>query len=437
MTRPLNHDANLSPRIFRASKLLDMPLKRVPIGAPTKKNCYASFHKIAFHGEFVTSAAFRDDLHKQGGRIRNEKASNKRSFAASLTASIEPHNSQSYTLVSMLRFALPVLGIYICSPLMSLVDTAFVGATSSSELAALSPATTMCDLTLFLFTFLGTATTGLVATAISRDSQKDVVEVFTPICVIVAADKEGIDGDFALCHCLGLGIAGAAWATTFSLWAFQAACGAKPEAPEGRLQVLQIWMLRWKGLLPPLRKLVRPPSMAELGPMGAYVGPLSFVVLTRVVGFASMSAFSVSLGTAALGAHQIAFSLFSFFAVFGECLSQTAQTMLPGLMHGPMRSVPKARKAVNSLFGVACTLGGATGILGASMMVVTPWLFTSDQLVIAELCRVAALLLLGLFTACCNIAMDGTLLARKNFSFIVATVCVTLTVQMSMLFANG
>ncbi|KAK3247329.1 hypothetical protein CYMTET_43172 [Cymbomonas tetramitiformis] len=418
MTRPLNHDANLSPRIFRASKLLDMPLKRVPIGAPTKKNCYASFHKIAFHGEFVTSAAFRDDLHKQGGRIRNEKASNKRSFAASLTASIEPHNSQSYTLVSMLRFALPVLGIYICSPLMSLVDTAFVGATSSSELAALSPATTMCDLTLFLFTFLGTATTGLVATAISRDSQKDVVEgvrvclfvaavfgvlltglltgftlpilsafgvtgavadaaatyvrvrclalplqlvamvcnaaaigvkdAISPLRITVFSALLNLAGDFALCHCLGLGIAGAAWATTFSLWAFQ---------------VLQIWMLRWKGLLPPLRKLVRPPSMAELGPMGAYVGPLSFVVLTRVVGFASMSAFSVSLGTAALGAHQIAFSLFSFFAVFGECLSQTAQTMLPGLMHGPMRSVPKARKAVNSLFGVACTLGGATGDL--------------------------------------------------------------------------
>jgi Na+-driven multidrug efflux pump len=37
----------------------------------------------------------------------------------------------------------PMLGVFICNPVMSLVDTAFVGASSSVELAALSPGTVL------------------------------------------------------------------------------------------------------------------------------------------------------------------------------------------------------------------------------------------------------------------------------------------------------
>jgi hypothetical protein len=36
-----------------------------------------------------------------------------------------------------------MLGVFICNPVMSLVDTAFVGASSSVELAALSPGTVL------------------------------------------------------------------------------------------------------------------------------------------------------------------------------------------------------------------------------------------------------------------------------------------------------
>jgi Na+-driven multidrug efflux pump len=37
----------------------------------------------------------------------------------------------------VLRFALPALGIWICNPLMSLIDTSVVGQTDSLQLAAL------------------------------------------------------------------------------------------------------------------------------------------------------------------------------------------------------------------------------------------------------------------------------------------------------------
>jgi Na+-driven multidrug efflux pump len=214
--------------------------------------------------------------------------------------------------VSVIKFAIPVLGIYICSPLMSLVDTAFVGAYSSVELAALSPGTVLCDLSLFLFTFLTAATTGLVANAMAKahtqtqhananndgegDSEgeskaearkvvhvclwtalacgilltallefatvpllklvglKDMAilhaattyvrirgfalplqlaamvcnavsigvrDTASPLKITLLSSALNLVGDFVMCSVLGCGIAGAAWATTASLWVYQ------------------------------------------------------------------------------------------------------------------------------------------------------------------------------------------------------------------------
>jgi hypothetical protein len=64
----------------------------------------------------------------------------------------------------MLGFAIPALGIYLTNPLMSNIDNAFVGRTvGTAGLAALSPATICTDQMLYLFSFLGRATTGIVA----------------------------------------------------------------------------------------------------------------------------------------------------------------------------------------------------------------------------------------------------------------------------------
>jgi Na+-driven multidrug efflux pump len=58
------------------------------------------------------------------------------------------------TLRTLLKFTLPTLGIWLASPIMSLVDTSVVGRKSAVELAALGPATNMCDTLLYIFYFL-------------------------------------------------------------------------------------------------------------------------------------------------------------------------------------------------------------------------------------------------------------------------------------------
>lgn len=74
------------------------------------------------------------------------------------------------TTRQLLKFYVPCLALWISGPLLSLVDTSFVGLSAASEggatqLAALGPATTFIDGSLYLFAFLNVATTNLFASA--------------------------------------------------------------------------------------------------------------------------------------------------------------------------------------------------------------------------------------------------------------------------------
>eukprot|EP00586_Coscinodiscus_wailesii_P018243 CAMPEP_0172491796 /NCGR_PEP_ID=MMETSP1066-20121228/22681_1 /TAXON_ID=671091 /ORGANISM="Coscinodiscus wailesii, Strain CCMP2513" /LENGTH=164 /DNA_ID=CAMNT_0013261023 /DNA_START=334 /DNA_END=824 /DNA_ORIENTATION=+ len=84
-----------------------------------------------------------------------------------------PLPSSSSSKRSMLSFAIPALGIFLSAPLLSNIDNAFVGRTTSgaSGLAALSPATVGTDQMLYLFSFLSRATTGLVSRAYNGDEK--------------------------------------------------------------------------------------------------------------------------------------------------------------------------------------------------------------------------------------------------------------------------
>ena len=73
------------------------------------------------------------------------------------------------------KFALPCLGLWIAGPLLSLVDTAFIGLSgspgqSAQQLAALGPATTFFDGATYLFAFLNVATTNLYSSALAKNN---------------------------------------------------------------------------------------------------------------------------------------------------------------------------------------------------------------------------------------------------------------------------
>lgn len=99
--------------------------------------------------------------------------------AASIPAPPPPTNR------ALSKFYFPCLALWISGPLLSLVDTSFIGlsakagavgaAGSAAQLAALGPATTFIDGSLYLFAFLNVATTNLYASALAKggDTKKN------------------------------------------------------------------------------------------------------------------------------------------------------------------------------------------------------------------------------------------------------------------------
>ena len=74
---------------------------------------------------------------------------------------------------AILKFAIPAIGVWLCSPLLSLIDTSAVGLLSgTSDQAALNPATTLTDYSALLLAFLYTATTNLASSAMTADRKK-------------------------------------------------------------------------------------------------------------------------------------------------------------------------------------------------------------------------------------------------------------------------
>lgn len=83
---------------------------------------------------------------------------------------------QSPSVGKILKFAIPAVGVWLCSPLLSLIDTAAVGILSgTAQQAALNPAVAVTDYAALLIAFMYTGTTNLVAAAWEKDKHANKV----------------------------------------------------------------------------------------------------------------------------------------------------------------------------------------------------------------------------------------------------------------------
>ena len=309
----------------------------------------------------------------------------------------------------MLRFAIPALGISMAGPLMSNIDNAFVGRLSgTTALAAMNPGCVLADYILYLFVFLPRATVGLIARARPRGEEAVREELgralsaalcvgvcltamyvfasplllramgvapelipeaasyarirgivawaalsqqvalsgllatrdsLTPLKVVATAALLNVTGDYLLCAWpLRLGVAGAAWATSVStMLGF----------------LLMIRALGKKGLLPSLKL----PTYENLKPLLEYARPLAVVIGTRFLSLTLMAMTAGTLGTAVQASYQVEMNVLVLFGLFGEPLSQTAQTILPSLLDAGEAGAARAKRAISNLLRISFSVG--------------------------------------------------------------------------------
>lgn len=95
---------------------------------------------------------------------------------SSQTTSSKTPMATAPSLWKILTFAIPAIGIWLCGPLLGVIDTSAVGLLSgTAQQAALSPAVAMTDFAAILVAFMYTATTNLVASVSSPQKKKNAL----------------------------------------------------------------------------------------------------------------------------------------------------------------------------------------------------------------------------------------------------------------------
>ncbi|KAI9127687.1 hypothetical protein K1719_000680 [Acacia pycnantha] len=372
----------------------------------------------------------------------------------------------------IIKFTGPATGLWICGPLMSLIDTAVIGQGSSIELAALGPATVVCDYTSYVFMFLSIATSNMVATALAKQDRGEVQHhisvllfiglacgfvmlLFTrlfgaatltafsgsknlhvvpaantyvqirglawpallvgwvaqsaslgmkdswgPLKALAAASVINGVGDIVLCIFLGHGIAGAAWATM---------------ASQVVASYMMIQTLNEKGYNAFAFSV---PSVQEICSILGLAAPVFVTMMSKVAFYSLLIYFSTSMGSHTMAAHHVMVQTFCMCTVWGEPLSQTAQSFMPELISGVNRSLEKARVLLKSLVIIGTTLGFLLGIVGTSVPWLFPNIFTPDQIVIQEMHKVLIPYFIALAVTPATHSLEGTLLAGRDLRFI-------------------
>ncbi|CAN6480946.1 unnamed protein product [Victoria cruziana] len=368
-------------------------------------------------------------------------------------------------------FAGPAAGLWICSPMMSLIDTAVVGQSSAVELAALGPGTVACDYMSFVFMFLSIATSNLVATSLARKDREEAQEhismllfvalvcgfgmffimklfgnqilsafigpknlhivpaassyiqirglawpavlvgmvaqsaslamkdSFGPLKVLIIASLVNGFGDIILCNFWHYGIAGAAWATMVSQF-----IGA----------ILMIDSLNKSGFSAFQLSI---PSPSELLQIVELAAPVFITMFSKVAFYSFLTYFATSMGTITLAAHQVMIGVYSMCGVWGEPLSQTAQSFMPELIYGVKRNLEKARMLLQSLVIIGIIAGCILATIGTVVPWLFPYVFTSDLGVINEMRTVLFPFSVAIMITPPTLSLEGTLLAGRDLGF--------------------
>ncbi len=383
------------------------------------------------------------------------------------------------------------------NPLLSNIDNMFVGrVTGTIGLAALSPATICTDQMLYLCSFLARATTGIVSASDDDKKQEaactplaasicvglflSLIYVFftpsmlnalkvrtelqplassyiyirgaiasaallqssclsvllaskdalTPLKIVAMAAIFNVCGDYLLCvRPFRLGCAGASAATA----------GATLISSFMLIRTLIQKKLLVTPIIPNFFRTAFTSGKEKWLELTTYAGPLLAITITRLSGFLVMQRTAMSLGVTQLAGYQLCINLLLFFLLFGEPLSQLSQTNLPSLLFPSNNSKVKndqitdLRKTLKSIITLASGTSIAVATVAFLMARFGSRFFSSDAAVLAITHQTAPAIFFAVATAIFTVALDGAMLASREFGFMFTCGISTFIMQLFML----
>ncbi|XP_040364861.1 protein DETOXIFICATION 46, chloroplastic isoform X2 [Rosa chinensis] len=246
----------------------------------------------------------------------------------------------------------------------------------------------------------GFAWPALLVGWVAQSASLGMKDSWGPLKALAVASVINGVGDALLCSYLGYGIAGAAWATMVS------------QVVAGYMMIEALNKKGYDGYA------ISVPSSKELLTVLGLAAPVFITLMSKVVFYSLLIYFATSMGTHTMAAHQVMIQTFCMCTVWGEPLSQTAQSFMPEFLFGVNRSLPKARTLLKSLIIIGAILGSVLGIVGTCVPWFFPSIFTPDQKIIQEMHKVLIPYFLALVVTPPTHCLEGTLLAGRDLRFI-------------------
>jgi Na+-driven multidrug efflux pump len=187
---------------------------------------------------------------------------------------------------------------------------------------------------------------------------------------------------------------------------------------------------------PALRLPFKKPRDNFFRRMQTTAGPVMVVALIKCIFVGWIVRTATSISPAASAANGVLFTVYFFFAVVGEGVSQAAQTFLPA----QLGNFEKSSKLAFRIMFVAVLIGIFNASISGFVPIVFPNLFTKSAEVTALIQAAAPFMGLALLAHTASMASEGCLLACRDGIFMslsyvpnAALSCVTL----SILYAQG
>ncbi|KAK1740232.1 multidrug and toxic compound extrusion (MATE) family protein [Skeletonema marinoi] len=357
--------------------------------------------------------------------------------------------------LSLLKFYFPCLALWISGPLLSLVDTSFIGLSAKPE----QPATTFIDGSLYLFAFLNVATTNLYASALAKGaventknkSNKSGVEEKPGEGVVRTAAKTSLYSGIGLMLFL-LAVAQAAAspglldaAHEYVKIRFCDSFGVNPVLNNCQCVGDYLLLAGTIAMIPAARRKLlskgsslgllprwmtkRQPDEISARTFLKFAAPVLTLILGKISAFGFMTNAAAGLPgqPATLAAHQIALSLFFFASPFLEVISQIAQAFLP-----TYTVLPKEERAEGRCSRMACGIGEICIPIGegwfgcwsvdclgvGSIVAFAPGIVTKDAGVQAAAKPLALILAAGVSLTAPVAVSEGALIARKELTYL-------------------
>lgn len=368
------------------------------------------------------------------------------------------------------RLAWPALGALAADPLVSIVDTAFVGRLGVIPLAALGVNTSIFALSFVVFNFLAYGTTPMVARALGRGDRAAAGDFVVQALVLAA----------------GVGVLAALLLEVLAV-PIVTVMGAGPDLREPALDYLRIralagpavllvtaghgafrgyqdtrtpllvtlglnavnlvldpllifgfgWGLKgaalatlvaqWCGALWFVHLLLRSrreelgiqprwPAMSEIRPFLRIGGELALRTLALIGTMTLATAIAARVGTVQVAAHQIGTQLWLLLAMVVDSLAVAAQALV-ARYRGAGQSV-EARHAANRLLGWGALSGLALGLLFLALAPVLPRLFTNEPAVLEAVGTVYPFVVAMQPLNAIVFVWDGVFMGAERFRFL-------------------